>query len=139
MPMKKQTAQKKGMSTGNVVALGATVAALAAATYYFFGPEGKKNRTTAKGWMIKMKGEIVDKLEDAKEVTEAVYHKIVDTVAQKYMKGSKMAGPEVEAFVTMLKRQWKDIAKSVSTKGKQTATKAKKAVKKTVSKVKKEI
>lgn len=118
--------KKGGMSAGKVMAIGAGVAALAAASYYFFGPEGKKNQKKMKGWMIKMKGEIVEKMEGAKEVTEAAYHKIVDTVASKYLKGASAA--EAKMYVDMLKKQWKGIAASFAQKKKT----AKKAVKKAV-------
>lgn len=128
--MKKDT---KGMSAGKVVAIGASVAALAAASYYFFGPEGKKNQKTMKGWMIKMKGDVVDKMEDAKEVTEAVYNQIVDTVAAKYAKSGKSTAADVMGYVDILKKQWKGIAKS--TAGKKSAVK--KAVKKVAKAVSK--
>ncbi len=129
----KKNNNKKGISTAKVAAIGAGVAALAAATYYFFGPEGKKNRNSAKGWMIKMKGEIVDKMEDAKEMTEGLYNKIVDGVAEKYLKGGKATSDEVRSFVNMLKSQWKGISKAKPSK--TTSKKvAKKAAKKSTSK-----
>lgn len=114
---------KKNMSTGKVAAIGAGVAALAAATYYFFGPQGQKNRKSVKGWMIKMKGEIVDRLEDAQEVTEAVYNQIVDSVAENYLKGGKAASADVKMFVEMLKKQWRGISKSTSPQKKSVAKK----------------
>ncbi len=122
--MKKNT--KKGISTGSVVAIGAGVAALAAASYYFFGPQGQKHRKTAKGWMLKMKAEIVEKMEGAKEMTQSAYDTIVDTVAAKYNKY-----PEAAAMVNLLKKQWKGIASSTKT--------GKKAVKKTVAKAVKKV
>lgn len=109
--MKKGNNGKKGISTEAIVGISAGVVALAATSYYFFGPEGKKNRDKLKGWMIKMKGEIVDKLEDAKEVTESVYNQIVDSVAANYMKGGKVAEADVRAFVANLKRQWAGISR----------------------------
>ena len=109
--MKKPTA-KKGMSAGSIVALSAAAVALAAGSYYFFGPEGKKNRGKLKGWMIKMKGEIIEKMEQAKDISEESYHKIVDMIAAKYAKANKVAGPELAAFVGMLKSQWKGISKT---------------------------
>ncbi|MBP6904819.1 MAG: hypothetical protein KBB91_02060 [Candidatus Pacebacteria bacterium] len=117
--MKKQT--KGSMSAGKVAAIGAGVAALAAASYYFFGPEGQKHRKTAKGWMLKMKAEIVEKMENAKEMTQSTYDTIVDTVAKKYQKN-----PEIGMMVDMLKKQWRGISKST--------TGAKKTVKKAVKK-----
>ena len=119
---------KKGMSTGSVVAIGASVAALAAASYYFFGPEGQKHRKTAKGWMLKMKAEIVEKIEGAKEMTQTAYDTIVDTVANKYK-----SYPEAAMMVAALKKQWKGISGSAS--GARKSAKKKAAPKKSTSKV----
>lgn len=102
-------AVKKGKSgVGTAVAVGAGVAALAAAGYFFFGPNGTKNRKAMKGWVIKMKGEIVEKLEKAKEVSEPVYHQIVDTVSKKY--ASVVDQAEVDAITKELKKHWKAIS-----------------------------
>lgn len=122
--MKKDT-KKKGISTGSVVAIGAGVAALAAASYYFFGPEGQKHRKTAKGWMLKMKAEVVEKMEKAKEMSQSMYDTIVDSVAKKYAKY-----PEAAMMVDMLKKQWKGISSSAAPK----KTAKKKAVKKAATK-----
>ena len=129
--MKKDN-KKNNVSTGAMVAMGAGVVALAAGSYYFFGPEGKKNRGQLKGWMIKMKGDVIEKMEDAKELSESVYERIVDTVAAKYSKGSKVAEEEIRVFADSLKKQWKGISKAASPK-KAVAKKAapKKAAKKT--------
>ena len=131
------------MSAGSVAAVGAGVVALAAASYYFFGPEGKKNRHSLKGWMIKMKGEVIEKMEDAKDLTEEVYNKIVDAVVAKYTKAGKVSEMELRMFSDMLKSQWKGIVKShnkSSDAAKKTpAKKAKTAVKKVAAQVKKTV
>lgn len=134
--MKKDT-QKKGMSAGGVVAIGAGVAALAAASYYFFGPEGKKNQKKMKGWMIKMKGDIVDKMEDAKDMSEAAYHNIIDTVSATYQKNKKVAATDVADYVAILKKQWRGISGSLKKPVKKTVSKAVKKVAKSVAPVKK--
>jgi hypothetical protein len=123
--MKKSPA-KKGVSTGTVVAIGASVAAAAAISYYFFGPEGKKNRTKLKGWMVKMKGEIIEKMEDAQEMTESAYATIVDNVAAAYQKTGKIGASEVVAFATILKKNWKGIVGGAK-KGAKKSSVAKKA------------
>jgi hypothetical protein len=110
--MKKTPSKKAGMSAGTVVAIGAGVLALAAGSYYFFGPEGKKNRGKLKGWMIKMKGEIVEKMEQAKDLSEEAYHAIVDKVGAAVAKTGKVAPEEIATFGAMLKRQWKGFAKN---------------------------
>jgi hypothetical protein len=111
MAKAKQTKHDEG-STGTVVAVGAGVIALAAASYFFFGPEGKKNRNNLQGWMIKMKGEVIEKLEGAEHMTEAAYEKIVDAVAAKYAKAGKISESEIRIFAALLKQQWAGIVKS---------------------------
>ncbi len=141
--MAKQTKKNDGTSTGTVVAVGAGVVALAAASYFFFGPEGKNNRDKLQGWMIKMKGEIIEKMEGAEEMTEAAYERIVDTVAAKYAKAGKISEQEIRIFANLLKQQWKGIVKShnktvaVKKAAKTVASAAKKEVKKAGSSVKK--
>lgn len=134
----KKDMNKKGISAGGVVAIGAGVAALAAASYYFFGPEGKKNQKKMKGWMIKMKGDIVDKMEDAQDMTEAAYHAIVDSVSSAYQKSSKVAASDVADYVTILKKQWRGISGTLKKPAKKKAApKAVKKATKTVSSTKK--
>lgn len=112
--MKNNNNKKTGISAGKMLAIGAGVAALATASYYLFGPEAKKNQKKVKGWMIKMKGDIVDKIEDAKEMSESVYHQIVDTVGSKYLKNKKASQEDVLEYIATLKKHWKGIAKTTA-------------------------
>lgn len=102
------------MNKSNAVKLavvGASLAGLAATAYFFFGPKGKKHRQHAKAWAIKMKGDVVEKLERAREITEPVYLEIIDTVAKEYEKGKKASRPEIEALAVDLKKHWKSMSK----------------------------
>jgi hypothetical protein len=101
------------VSKGAIAAFGAGAIALAVSTYYFFGPEGKIHRTKASGWMIKMKGEIIEKIEEAGEMTEEGYNKIVDSVLATYVTAGKIAKPELQTFADNLKKQWKHILKTL--------------------------
>jgi hypothetical protein len=94
-----------------IAVIGASLAGLAATAYFFFGPKGKKHRQHAKAWAIKMKGEVVEKLEAAREITEPVYREIIDAVARDYKKGKKASQPEVEALAQDLKKHWKTMSK----------------------------
>jgi hypothetical protein len=137
--------KNEGTSAGTVAAVGAGVIALAAASYFFFGPEGKKNRHNLKGWMVKMKGEVIEKMEDAKDMTEETYEKIVDTIAAKYAKAGKISEQEIRLFAALLKQQWKGIVKShhkaaaVSASVKTMAHQVKKAAKTVATVAKKEV
>jgi hypothetical protein len=110
--------------------LGASLAGLAATAYFFFGPKGKKNRQHAKAWVIKMKGDVVEKLEAAREITEPVYLEIVDTVSREYKKGKKASGEEIEAVAKDLKKHWKSISKLAKAAKKEVTKDASKVAKK---------
>lgn len=105
---KKQT---KGVGAKQVIGVGVGVAALSAAAYLLFGPNGKKNRKTIKGWAVKMKGEIIEKFEETKELTEPVYNEIIDKVQQKYAKMQSIDKKELEETVAEIKKNWKAIKK----------------------------
>ena len=108
--MVKKTVQKSKVA--KAVAIGAGVAALSVAAYMLFGPNGKKNQKALKGWAIKMKGEIIEKMEAVKDVTAPVYEKIVGEVAAKYAKLKHIDAADLEAEVATLKKHWKALTKS---------------------------
>lgn len=119
-------ANKKTEETSNTLkytAIGISLASLAAGAYFFFGPKGKKHQKHAKAWVIKMKGDIIEKLESAKEVTEPIYHAIIDTVALDYKKKIKDSQGDIAEIVDDLKKQWKNLQKSVKSKTKNSTRK----------------
>lgn len=103
-------------NVAKVALVGAGVAALAATAYFFLGPDGKKHQKQARAWTIKMKGEVIERLEMAKEVTEPIYREIVDSVAAQYMKSKDIDQKEITALVNDLKRHWKTISGATKTK-----------------------
>lgn len=102
---------------------GASLASLAAA-YFFLSPKGKKNLENTKSWVIKMKGDVVEKLEQAREISENVYNEIIDSVASKYEKNLKSNSEEIRALAQDLKRHWQDISRSVKPKNSKEAPKS---------------
>lgn len=107
---------KKTSSKGTLVAAG--IAGLAAAAiaggYFFYGKDGAKHRKTIKAWSIKAKGEVLEKLEKAKEVSEEVFHQAVDAASAKYSKTKGITPEEIEAFAKNLKKHWKDIKREIT-------------------------
>ncbi len=117
------------MATNNnsqKVLVGAGLAALAAGAYFFLGPDGKKHQKKMKGWMIKMKGDVLEQIENAREVTEPVYNEIIDSVATTYTAANKIPKSEILALAQDLKRHWRTLTanrkKSSSTKRSATKT-----------------
>ena len=111
---------KNSSKVAAVVGVGAGIAALSAAAYIMFGPDAKKNRKAIRGWAVKMKGEVIEKLEQAKEITEPIYHNIVEQVKAKYSKIKNIDAEELEAIVTDIKKHWKSLERDakVAVKGK---------------------
>lgn len=122
--MAKKIASKKGVSAKQVIGVGAGIAALSAAAYVLFGPDGKKNRKAIRSWSVKMKGEIIEKFENAKVLTEPIYHQIIDSVQAKYAKLKNVDPEELRATITEIKKHWKSIQKDSMGKPKKKATKA---------------
>lgn len=128
----KKVIKKSKISTGKVIAIGASVAALGAGAYYFLGPNGKKNQQKAKVWMTKMEKEVGGKMKKVKSATLPIYHKTVDTLAETYSKQYKEHAPEIKAFAKHLKSNWKGVEK----KAKPVIKKAKKTIEKTINPIK---
>ncbi len=124
-------AQKKETSNvaGVVMGIGA-LAALSAGAYFLYGTkEGAKKRVKVKGWMLKAKGEVMEKMESLKEMNEDAYNEVVNTVMKKYT-GLKNVDPkEVDALFADIKKHWKNIQKHVN-EAKKVKMPAKKMVKK---------
>lgn len=108
--------KKKGLSAKQVVGIGAGVVALSAAAYVLFGPNGKKNRKVIHGWAVKMKGEIIEEFEKAKDLTESTYNSIINRAAARYAKLKNVDKEELSLLVSDIKRHWKAIKKEVASK-----------------------
>lgn len=104
--------KKTNSNTMQLAVLGASIAGIAATSYFFFGPKGKTHQRHAKAWAIKMKADVIEKLENARKISQPVYHEIIDSVATEYTKGKKASQEEVNALAKDLKKHWKTISSS---------------------------
>lgn len=127
---------KKTSHTGMKLAfLGGLVATAAGAYYIATNKNSKKQIQKVKGWALKAKGEILEKLEAFKEVDEEMYHKVVATVMKKYKNVKNIDTSELTMVAKELGGHWDKIKKELTVAGKKTAKsavsvakKAKKAV-----------
>lgn len=113
MAQKKQTG--KGGSKSGLIGLAA--AAIAGAYFLYGSKEGAKRRAKVKGWMLKAKGEVLDKLETMKEVNQESYNKLVDAVTEKYGKVKNIESTELVALTADLKRHWNNIKRQMGAPG----------------------
>lgn len=95
--------------------VGAILAGLAAA-YFFLTPKGKKNMKDTKSWAIKMKADVIEKIEQALEISESVYNNIIDSVASKYEEDKKIDAGEIKELANDLKKQWSTLSLLVKNK-----------------------
>lgn len=101
--------KKSGKGGGKLVA---ALVGAAAAGYYLYGPKGPVNRQKVKAWSLKAKAEVLERLEKAKEVSDASYAKHVDTVTAKYAKLKTVGKEEAAKLNRELKGHWSAIKKS---------------------------
>ncbi len=119
-------AEKKG--SGGLLGVAAAAVGAAAAGFFLYGPKGAENRQKIRGWTLKAKGEVLEKLEDAKDLSDESYDAIVDTVTARYAKLKKVGEEEAGKLNKELKKHWKSIKKMASeqsTKKKPAPRKAK--------------
>jgi gas vesicle protein len=97
-----------------VISAGIGIAALAAIGAYFLaGKRGAKNRERIYGWTLKMKGEVLEKVEDLKNMKKEDYYKIVDEVAARYEKVERVSASELRRLADELKDAWAHISKQL--------------------------
>ena len=134
--MAKKTKKELSPAQKVEIGVGLTAAAVAAAgAYFLYGSKNaSKNRKTVKSWALKAKAEVLEKLEDAKNMSKEEYEDVINAVAATYssLKGASRA--DINSFKSEMKDHWKNIEKSVMKPKKAIKKPAKKAVKKVVKK-----
>ncbi len=121
-------ATKKKEESHGMLPLAAGVIAGVAGMYFLHGQgkAPKANRQKIKGWVLKAKGEALEKIEKMKEMDEEAYHAIIDGVMAKYNKLDSSDKAEIEALAKDMKKHWKAIARDLAPKKKKPVAKPKK-------------
>lgn len=119
--------KSSGSNAGAGLGIAATLVATAAGLYYLYGKNGSKHRQQVRGWMLRAKGEVLDKLGTLEEVTESSYNRIVDDVMKQYKKYQDVDKTELANIAVELRRAWggiKSVAKDVNRAGKSSRAKS---------------
>ncbi|MGM0482648.1 MAG: hypothetical protein ACQEP6_02180 [Patescibacteria group bacterium] len=132
--MTKKTSDNKKRSAKSYLTWGASIGALAAGAagaYFLYGTkEGAKRRKKMKSWAVRMKGDVMKKLENLKEVNEEIYNKVIDEVGEQYKKVKSIDPQEVADMVDEMKRYWKHVRKDLEAPAKKASSKKKTSAKK---------
>lgn len=140
MATKKQVEKIDKKAVGIGIGLTAAIAA-AAGTFFLYGSKNAaKNRKAVKSWTLKAKAEVLEALEQAKEMSQEEYEELIGTVSAAY-KGAKNATKgDIVEFQKEMKEHWNKISKIAPVKkAKKVVTEVKKPVAKTVKKVAKKV
>jgi len=89
-----------------IAGFGTAAVVAAAGAYFLSGKVGAKNRKMISGWVLKMKGEVLEKVENLKEMNADAYHRLVDQVAEHYVKVKGVNSSELGLLVKELKSFW---------------------------------
>lgn len=113
----------------SIAIIGGLVAAAAGAYFIHGNKAAQKKIKQVKGWALKAKGEVLERIEKIKEVDENLYQQAIDAVMKKYERVKSIDTTELSAVAKELKSHWKNIKRELNA--------GKKVAKKTVSKAKK--
>lgn len=135
---KTQVKSNAGSNAGMAI-LGGIAVAAAAGAYFIHGNKAvqrdiKKKAKAVKGWALKAKGEVMQKIENLKAIDEELYNKAIDAVMKKYENVKNIDTTEVSSVAKELKSHWKNIKKELSA-GTKVAKKTAKKVAKVATKV----
>ena len=93
----------------------ATLAAAAAGAYYLYGHEkASQHRRKLKSWTLRMKADVMEQIENLKDINEEAYNNIVNGIAEKYQQLKEVDPGEVAALAARMRMHWKDIQKDIT-------------------------
>jgi hypothetical protein len=121
--------KKKNLTGAQKLGLGVALTAAAAAaagSYFLYGSkDAAKNRKRVKGWALKAKGEVLEAIEKAGNMTEEEYHALIDTVTKAYGTAKKVGAGEAKEFKDEMKQHWKHLVSHAKAKAPKKAAKPK--------------
>lgn len=116
------TTKKTNNGNGGAVVAGiiGVAAAAAAGAYFLYGTkDGKKVKKQIRGWALKAKGEVLEKVEKLKDVNEETYHQVIDGVLKRYQTIKGVDTAELADIARELKGHWNNIKRELQASSKQ--------------------
>ena len=104
----------KSSVVGVGVGLGAAAAAAAGAYFLYGSKSAAKNRKVVKSWALKAKAEVLEKIEDAQEMTQNEYEQLIKSVSGAYAGAKNASKKDILEFSKEMKDHWKSIEKAAA-------------------------
>ena len=93
-----------------MIGAGIGMAALAAAgAYFLYGKKGSKSREAVAGWALQLKGEVLEKMENLKDINQQAYNELVDKTVKRYGRVKRVSASELKHMTEELKSAWTHI------------------------------
>lgn len=103
--------------TEQLIGAGVGVAVVAAlGAYFLYGKNGARNRGKISGWMLRLKGEVLEKVENIKELNEQEYYRVVDEISGRYANMEKVGTEEVKHLASELKGAWNQLKEQLESR-----------------------
>jgi len=105
-------AQKLGIGVGLT-----TAAVAAAGAYFLYGSkDAPENRKKIKSGILRAKAEVLESLENAKEITEDEFRDLVNGVVDTYSTVQSLSKKDLKEFKTDMFENWEDLVASGTAK-----------------------
>ena len=103
------------MRTGErMIGADARTAALAAAGACFqYGRKRPHHLQPIAGWALRLKGEVLEKMENASELDREIYDRLVDDAAARYARAGRVSASELKDLTADLKAAWTQIGEQI--------------------------
>jgi len=107
---------KKGISKSIIAAVGMGAAVASVGAYWFYGSKkAAAHRKTAKGWMLKARGDVLAAVETvvkrAGEIDKKAYMNIVKGVLKRYAKLGGVTSAEIMQMTRDMQEAWQHMQK----------------------------
>jgi len=130
--MTEEKSQQGGSS--KKLAIAGLLASAAAGAVYLYGKNKKRTQQRLRGWALKVKGEVMEKMATVETLTRSQYDQFIDTAIEEYTDKKHIAESEVEKLREKLKGRWKEIVTHVENGINEIETEGVDTVKSAVSK-----
>lgn len=94
--------------------LAGLLGAAAIGAVYLYGKNKQRVQQRLRGWMLKVKGEVMEKVAESESLTREEYEDIVDSAVDKYKRKKQQASERFEQIRQDLKARWEEIHEEIS-------------------------
>ncbi|HET8581184.1 MAG TPA: hypothetical protein VFL98_01810 [Candidatus Paceibacterota bacterium] len=89
-------------------------AAFALSGYYLYGPNGRRHRRQVDRWLTRARAEILERMEDAADMTEQQYGALVDEITERYGRMKEVGSERAARAAERFKGRWQEMREAAA-------------------------